>query len=326
MRRREVIALIGGAAAWPILSRAQEPARSALPRIGVLFPSTARASNSVLLLQSLAERGYVDSKTARFEVRYAYGRLERLPQLARELVDLPVDVIVAFAASATVAAREATASIPIVMVHAGDPTGAGLVQSLRHPGGNVTGTTSYLPEIVAKGIEVLRDPVPSIRRLAVLLVPSNRGSPLAAPEAQAAGASIGLDVLIIGVERAEELGAAFRKIEEANADSVFVFAEPLLFENRTRLLEFAARTRLPTMFQSGNVVRECGLIGYGPLLSAHYPRVADYVDKILKGSKPSDLPVEQSTRFELVINLRTAKALNLTIPPTLLARADEVIE
>jgi putative tryptophan/tyrosine transport system substrate-binding protein len=326
MRRREFMVLIGGVAAtWPLSARAQRSAAPALPRIGLLFAfGTEPALNAII--GSLAERGYVDGKTARIVQRDAKGRLERLDELARELVALPVDVIVAVAASATVAARRATATIPIVMVHAGDPIGYGLIESLARPGGNVTSTTSYSPEIVAKGIGLLRELVPQIRRLAVLVVPSNAGTPLAVRQAQVAVGSLGMDLTVVEVERADDLDAAFARIKQADADSLYVFVEPMLFANRSRLLEFAAQTRLPTMYENGNVVRDGGLIGYSPLFAAHYPRAADYVDKILKGAKPSELPVEQSTRFELVINLKTANALGLSVPPSLLARADEVIE
>jgi putative tryptophan/tyrosine transport system substrate-binding protein len=326
MKRREFIALISGAAiAWPLGARPQQPARSALPQIGLLS-GFGRGPALNAIIGSLAERGFVDGKTARIVQRDANGRLERLPELARELVAVPVDVIVAVAASATVAAHQATTTIPIVMVHAGDPIGFGLIESLARPGGNVTGTSSYSPETVAKGIELLRELVPSIRRLAVLVVPSNAGTPVAVRQAQVAAANLGMDLIIVEVERSDDLEAALASIEQASADSVYVFVEPMLFANRSRLLEFAARTRLPAMYQNGDVVRDGGLIGYSPLFAAHYPRAADYVDKILNGAKPSELPVEQSTRFELVINLKTARALGLTVAPSLLARADEVIE
>jgi putative ABC transport system substrate-binding protein len=268
----------------------------------------------------------VDSKTATIEQRHAEGKLERLPELARELVALPVDLIVSVAASATVAARQATSTIAIVMVHAGDPIGYGLIESLARPGSNVTGTTSYAPELVAKGIGLLHELVPTIRRLAVLVVPSNAGTPLAVRQAQDAAGTLSLDLTVVGVESAGDLDDAFASIERAGADSLYVFVEPLLYSNRSQLFEFAARVRLPTMYQNGDLVRDGGLIAYSPVFAAHYPRAAEYVEKILKGAKASELPVEQSTRFELVINLKTARALGLTISPTLLARADEVIE
>ena len=321
MNRRDVIALLGTSMAWPSATVAQQPV---LPRIGLLLASQGPAG--IAIVRGLAERGYVDGKSAEIEERRAEGQLQRLPELARELAAIPVDVIISVAASATVAARQATATIPIVMVHAGDPIGYGLIESLARPGGNVTGTTSYAPELVAKGIELLRELVPASRRLAVLVVPSNAGTPLALREAHSAADNLGLDVTVVTVERAADLAAGFATIERAGADSLYVFVEPMLYTNRRRLFEFAGRTRLPTMYQNGDLVREGGLIGYSPLFSAHYPRAADYVDKILRGAKPSDLPVEQSMRYELVINVPSARAIGIEIPPTLLARADEVIE
>ena len=321
MRRREIIAFFAASAAWPFATVAQQPA---LPRIGLLFATQGPARNGIV--KSLAELGYVDGKTANIEQRSTEGKLERLPDLARELVALPVDVIVSVAASATVAARKATATIPIVMVHAGDPIGYGLIESLARPGGNVTGTTSYSPEIVAKGIELLREVVPTMQRLAILAVPSNAGTPLALREAQVAADSFGLDLTIVRVERAGDLDAALAMIERSGADGLYVFVEPMLYSNRSRLVGFATGMRLPTLYQNGDVVRDGGLIGYSPVFSAHYARAAEYVDKILKGAKPSELPVEQSMQYELVINMPSARAIGVEIPPSLLARADEVID
>jgi putative tryptophan/tyrosine transport system substrate-binding protein len=244
-------------------------AQSPLPSIGLLLQDPNRPTRQIIL-QGLAERGYVNGKTARIEERYAEGQLERLPELARELVALRVDVIVAFAASATVAARQATATIPIVMVHAGDPIGYGLIESLARPGGNVTGTTSYAPEIAAKGIEFLHELVPASTRLALLVVPSNAGTPLSVREVKDATAAFGMDLTVVGVERAEDLADAFANIENAHADALYVFVEPLLFANRFRIMKFAASRRLPTMYQNGDIVRDGGLIAYSPVYSAHY--------------------------------------------------------
>jgi putative ABC transport system substrate-binding protein len=272
----------------------------------------------------LAERGYVDGKTVVIEQRQAEGQLERLPALARELVSLPVDVIVSVPAAATVAARQATATIPIVMVFANEP---GLIQSLARPGGNVTGTTSYGSELVGKAVGLLRELVPAINRLAVLVVSSNIGTPLTIRrEAQLAATSLGMDLTVVGVDRAEDLDAAFATITRAGSDSLLVPADPMHWGNRARLFEFEAQTRLPTMHGNAYLARVGGLIGYSPVWGAHYPLAADYVDKILKGAKPSDLPVAQSTKFELVINLKTAKALGIAVPLSLQAQADEVIE
>jgi putative ABC transport system substrate-binding protein len=235
MRRRDFLVVLGTSAAWPLATAAQQPA---LPRIGLLFATQGPARNGIV--QSLSERGYVDGTTAKIEQRSTEGKLERLPELARELVALPVDVIVSVAASATVAARQATATIPIVMVHAGDPIGYGLIESLARPGGNVTGTTSYSPELVAKGIEILRELVPAIRRLVLLVVPSNAGTPLAIREAQVAADRLRMDLTVVRVERAADLDAALATIEQAGADALYVFVEPMLYSNRSRLVEFAA--------------------------------------------------------------------------------------
>jgi len=318
MRRREFIAgLAGAAAGWPSSARAQQ---RQLPRIGLLGVHKGSFDG---IVRSLAERGYVDGKTVVIEQRDAEGQLQRLPALARELVSLPVDIIVSVPAAATVAARQATATIPIVMVHAGE---AGLIGSLARPGGNVTGTTSYSPELVGKAVGLLRELVPAISRLAVLVVSSNIGTPLTVREAQLAATSLGMDLTVVGVDRAEDLDAAFATITRAGSDSLLVPADPMLWANRSRLLGLEAQTRLPTLYGTADFAREGGLIGYGPVWKAHYPLAADYVDKILKGAKPSDLPVAQSTKFELVINLKTAKTLGITVPLSLQAQADEVIE
>jgi putative ABC transport system substrate-binding protein len=322
MRRREVIAFLGLTPVWPLLASAQQ--RQPLPRIGVLLVNQGPARDAIL--QSLSARGYVDGKTIKIEQRHAGGRLDRLPALARELVALPVDMIVSVAASATVAAREATATIPIVMVHAGNPIGQGLIATLARPGGNVTGTTSYSEQLITKAIALLRELVPSISRLAMLVVPSNSGTPLAVQQAQLAATSLGMELTVVGVEQAEDLDAAFATITRAASDSLLVSGEPMLYTNRFRVLEFAGGARLPAMYTIGQFVRDGGLIGYGPVFEQHYQLVGDYVHKILMGAKPSELPVAQSTHFELVINLRAAGELGLTIAPNLLARADEVIE
>jgi putative tryptophan/tyrosine transport system substrate-binding protein len=317
MRRREFIAGLGTVAGWPSSARAQQ---RQLPRIGLLGVHKGSFDG---IVRSLAERGYVDGKTVVIEQRQAEGQLERLPALARELVSLPVDIIVSVPAAATVAARQATATIPIVMVHAGE---AGLIGSLARPGGNVTGTTSYSPELVGKAVGLLRELVPAISRLAVLVVSSNIGTPLTVREAQLAATSLGMDLTVVGVDRAEDLDAAFATITRAGSDALLVPADPLHWVNRARLLGFEAQTRLPTIYGIADLARLGGLIGFGPVWPAHYPLAADYVDKILKGAKPSDLPVAQSTKFELVINLKTAKALGIAVPLSLQAQADEVIE
>jgi putative ABC transport system substrate-binding protein len=238
MRRREFFALLG-IGVGPLPTFAQSPA---LPRIGLLLASEGPARDTII--RSLEARGYVDRRTVLIEERQARGQLERLPALAQELVSLPVDVIIAFAASATIAARQATSTMPIVMVHAGDPIGHGLIESLARPGGNVTGTTSYSPEIVGKAVALLRELIPGATRLAALVVPSNSGTPLAIRQAQSAATSLGLELMVVGVERAEDLDPAFATITRAGSDSLLVFGEPMLLTNRWRLFEFADRASL----------------------------------------------------------------------------------
>ncbi len=317
MRRREVLLGLTAAAGWPSSARAEQ---RRLPRVGLLVVNKVSSDR---LVRSLAERGYVDGKTVVIEQRQAEGRLERLPALARELVSLPVDVIVSVPAAATVAARQATATIPIVMVYAGE---AGLIESLARPGGNITGTTSYSPELVGKAVGLLRELAPAIGRLAVLVNSSNIGTPLTVREAQLAATSLGMDLTVVGVDRADDLDATLATITRAGSDSLLVPADPMLWANRSRLLKLEAQMRLPTMHGNADLAREGGLMGLGPVWGAHYPVAADYVVKILKGAKPSDLPVAQSTKFELVINLKTAKALGIAVPLSLQAQADEVIE
>jgi putative tryptophan/tyrosine transport system substrate-binding protein len=324
-RRRDFVIMLGAAGAWPLAGEAQ--ASTVLARIGLLFPGIRESEARVGILLGLQERGYSDGKTARIEERFAEGNLGRLPELARELVALQVDVIVSLAASATVAARQATSTTPIVMVHAGDPISHGLIESLALPGGNVTGTTSNSPELVGKSIQMMRELVPHARRFALLAVPSNTGTQLAIAEAEAAARTLGLaDVMVVGVERVEEIDPALAGIEQARPDALLIFIEPMLHTNRSKLLAFAERARIPTMYQHGGVVRDGGLIGYSPLFAAHYPLAAEYVDRILKGAKPAELPVAQSIKFELVINLRAANSLGITVPLSLQAQADEVIE
>src|SRR5215204_5518307 len=274
MRRREVLLGLTAAAGWPSSARAEQ---RRLPRVGLLLVNrgSARYPIGPEIVRSLAERGYVD------------GQLERLPALARELVSIPVDVIVSVPAAATVAARQATAAIPIVMVHAGE---AGLIESLARPGGNVTGTTSYSPELVGKAVGLLRELVPAISRLAVLVVSSNIGTPLTVREAQLAATSLGMDLTVVGVDRAEDLDAAFATITRAGSDALLVPADPMHWVNRSRLLGFEAQTRLPTIYGAADLAREGGLIGYSPVWKAHYPLAADYVDKILKGANTNGLP------------------------------------
>ena len=289
----------------------------------VTYPKTQPEA----LRDHLAELGYEDGKTIRLEEHYANSDLTRLDQLARQIVDTRPDVIVAIAAAATLAASKATRTIPIVMAHAGDPVGAGLAVSLARPGGNVTGTTSMVPDLGDKQIELLRELLPKLATLGVLVNPTNPGARALLENLGDAARRSGVRLVVAEVTRAADFDAAFGLLSGERPDALFVMIEPMMAENRKRILAFARANRLPSSFDVGReVVREGGLISYGPVLKNHYAVVADYVDKILKGAAPADLPIHQPTQFALVVNLQAAKGLGVTVPRTLLVRADEVFE
>jgi len=327
MRRREFITLLGLAASLPLAARAQ---KDRVRLVGILAPIPEHDPGTVkynaAFLDRLRQLGYIDGKTVQIHWRYAGGALDRLPGLARELVALKVDVIVAVAVAASLAAREATARIPIVMVHAGNPIGAGLIKSLSQPGGNVTGMTSMLSDLGSKQIEVLHQMVPSARRIALLSNPSNAGTAPWLRSAADAAQRFGLELVAVDVVAPQDFGPAFARIEQSQAEALLVGGEPLTLSNREAVIAFAARRRLPTLYTLGDFVRDGGLMSYSTNLNLQFPRAADYVDKILKGASPAELPVEQPVGFEMLVNLKTARALNLELPPSLLAFADEVIE
>ena len=289
--------------------------------------TTIREPVAMLFRNRVAELGYVEGKTIHIEERYADGDPQRLTQLAHEIVEGKPDVIVTIAAAATAAARQATSTIPIVMAHAGNPVGSGLVASLAHPGGNVTGTTSMAPELGLKQVELLRQLIPGLARLGVLANPTNAGAaPLLATVNEEAR-RFNISVVVAEVTRAEDFDKAFGLLRDARLDALFVMVEPLIGLNIAQVLDFAAANRLPASYDvGGGFVRRGGLMSYGPVLATHYALAAEYVDKILKGANPGDLPVQQPTQFALAINLKTAKALSLTVPQSLLVRADEVIQ
>jgi putative tryptophan/tyrosine transport system substrate-binding protein len=315
----------------------QSPAagrQAKIPRVAMLVfgprgSRSATASGTVsvatLFRERLAELGYVEGKTILLEESYADGDPQRLAQLAHEVVESKPDVIVAIAAAATAAARQATSTIPIVMAHTGNPVGSGLVESLAHPGGNVTGTTSMVPELGVKQVELLRQLVPNLARLGVLANPTNAGTPPLLANVNEAARRFNIRVVVAEVARSEDFDKALGLLRDARPNALLVMVEPLIFLNRARVLDFAAANRLPASYDVGReIARQGGLISYGPVLTTHYALVADYVDKILKGAKPGDLPVQQPTQFALVINMKTAKALGLSVPQPLLALADEV--
>ena len=325
MKRREFITLLGGAAAaLPLAAQAQQPA---MPVIGYLGANTPSAENQRIaaFVQRLRELGWIEGRTIAIEVRWAEGRNERFAEIVAEFVRLKVDVIVTAGTAAVVAAKQATSVIPIVFAVAGDPVGTGLVASLARPGGNVTGLSNQSADLPGKRLELLREVVPGLRRLAIL---ANVGSPnalLEMREVQATTSTLGLEVATLEIRRAEDIAPAFEALKD-RADALYLGPDPLMNANRTRINILAVGARLPTMQGAREYVEAGGLMSYGPNFPDQFRRVADFVDKILRGTKPADIPVVQPTKFDLAINLTTAKALGLTVPESFLLRADKVIE
>jgi putative tryptophan/tyrosine transport system substrate-binding protein len=325
--RREFITLLGGgAAAWPLAARAQQPAGK-LPTIGFLGSGTASAGHpwATAFMQRLRELGWIENRTVAIQYRWGEGRDERFAEIAAEFIRLKVDVIVTVATPPTIAAKQATSVIPIIFAVAGDPVATGLVASLAQPGGNVTGLSAQASDTASKRLELLREVVPSLRRLAVL---ANVASPQALVEireVQAAAGKLGLAVIQSEIRRAEDIAPAFDALK-GRADGLYVCADPLMNTNRTRINILAVGARLPTMHSFREYVEAGGLMSYGANVPDLLRRAADFVDKILRGAKPADLPVEQPTKFDLILNLTTAKVLGLTIPDSFLLRADEAIE
>ena len=326
MRRREFITFLGSAAViWPLAARAQGAGKT--PRIGYLSAATRLSLRERSFLQALRELGYVEGKNILIEYRFAGGKFKRLPGLAAELVRLDVDVIVAVVTQASLAAKAATKTIPVVMLGVSDPVASGLVTGLARAGGNITGTSSQTAEVSGKSLELLKEIVPKLSRVAVLWNPANvifQAQLLKATE-RAAGV-LGLQLREFGARNADELDRAFAAISNARVGALMVLGDPTLAGEKTRIIDFAAKQRLPAIYGVEDHADAGGLMTYGPDMNGQFQRGAVYVDKILKGAKPADLPVEQPTKFDLVINLTTAKALGVVIPPTLLARADKVIE
>jgi putative ABC transport system substrate-binding protein len=310
----------------PLTAAGQQPTKGY--RIGRLSPGPSIESNAFeeAFRQGLRELGYVEGQNLVIEYRNAEGSLERLRDLADELVRLKVDVIVTGEIVAIRAAQHATHTIPIVMAANFDPVGQGFVASLAHPGGNTTGLSFLSAELPGKRLEILKETVSQSTRIAVLANPANPSYESHMPHLTVAARALGLHLHVVEVRRADELDSAFAAMTQAGADALIVLSDPLLLDNmRGRVADLAAKSRLPAMYDWRMYVDAGGLMSYGPSLADTYRRAAVYVDKILKGAQPADLPVEQPTKFELVINLKTAKALGLTIPPTLLFQADEVI-
>ena len=322
MRRREFITLLGSAAvAWPLTLSAQQPK---LPRIGVLLTANPEPFWSEFRA-GLREHGYIEGQNMQFELRSADGKLDLLRALADELVRLKVDIIVASQTPAVIAARQATSEIPIVMAPAGDPVGTGLISSLARPGGNITGLSGTAAELGAKTLELVRELLPSTRRVAVLANAADPFSRSFVEQIEQGGRTLGIAIQTIMVRGEEEFAAAFAAMTKERADAVMVQGSL----PRKPVLDLALKHRLPAVGGGAGgrlFAREGGLMSYSGNQNDQYRRAALYVDRILRGAKPADLPVEQPTRYDLVINLKTAKALGITVPPTVLARADEVFE
>jgi putative ABC transport system substrate-binding protein len=326
MKRREFIAgLAGAAAAWPLVARAQQQAK--LPIIGFLGSGTAETNGLWLaaFLRRLYELGWIEGRNFLIEYRWANGSPDRAAEFAAEFVQHNVDVIVTYANPMVIETKRATSITPIIFAAAADPLGTGLVASLSQPGGNVTGLSIQHTDLASKRLELLREVAPGLRRLAVMVNVDNSASMLDMREAEAAARSLNLEIANFGIRRAEDIAPALKEIK-GQADALYVCIDTLLFSNRSHITNFALAAKLPTMFSNREYVEVGGLMSYAANFPDLFRRAGDYVDKILRGAKPGDLPVEQPTKFELIINLTTAKALDLKVPLPLLATADEVIE
>jgi putative tryptophan/tyrosine transport system substrate-binding protein len=324
MRRREFILALGGAAAWPLAVRAQQ--REKMPIIGILYPTTIAADrNMAVFIERLGQLGWIDGRTIAIEVRRTEGRVERVVEIAAEFVRLNVTVIVAGGTAFVQALKRATSVTPIVFFAAGDPVGTGLVASLAQPGGNVTGISAQVVETAAKRLGLLREIVPSLRRLAILSNVGDAGSILNMQKIETTARNLGLDPIALQIRRAEDIAPAFDGLK-GRADALYVNDDPLTATQDVLIHTLALNAGLPTSHQFREHAESGGLMAYGPNRTDQFQRAADLVDKILRGTRPAEIPVEQPTKFDFVINLKTAKALGLTVPDRLLALADEVIE
>ncbi len=327
MRRRVFMALLGSAAvAWPLRSLAQTPAK--VYRVGLLGPRAPIADDSPFgapLIRGLARRGYALDRNLAFERRGAEGHMDRLPQLVAELVASKVDVIIALGYPPALAAKQGT-TLPVVAFSAGDPVGTGLVDSLARPGGHLTGISDVSAEVTPKRLDLLKQFAPMLRRVAVLWNADDLGMTLRYRASEAGAKALGVSVQPLGVRAPEDFDQAFGAMNRDMPDAILVVSDPLTNLNRKLVFEFAAAHRLPAIYEYDFIVRDGGLMSYGPDMDESFDRVAALVDRILKGAKPAELPFEQPTRFHFALNLKTAKSLDLTVPPTLLSFADEVIE
>jgi putative tryptophan/tyrosine transport system substrate-binding protein len=324
LKRRGFIILLGGGAAWPLGARAQQ---AAVPVIGFLGQSTRSAASewAAAFVQRLRELGWIENRTVAIAYRWAEGRDEQFADIAAEFVRLKVDVIVTSGTQAVLAAKQATSVIPIIFATAGDPVGNNLVASLAQPGGNVAGLSNQNNELAGKRLELLREVVPGLRRVAIMANVGNPAAVLELGEVQAAAGTLGLELVTLEIRQAQDIVPTFEALK-GRSEALYVSPDALINTNRIRINILAVGARLPTMYGSRDYVEAGGLMSYGPNWSDQWRRAADYVDKILRGAKPGNIPVEQPTKFDLIINLTTAKALSLTIPESFLLRANELIE
>lgn len=325
-RREVIIGLVGGtAAAWPIGSTAQQPIKK-IRSLGLLLPGLPEASMGKATRDRLREIGYTEGRDILLQARWANGKMEQLDELAVELARLQLDAIIAYTTPAALAARKATTTIPIVFLFVGDPVGAGVVPSLAHPGGNATGISLLATELSAKRLEILLELAPKASQVAMLWNDTNSGMMLRSRETKDAATKLGVAIKSVGVHDLISFDSAFAMIAREPIDALLTLVDPFTAQHRKRIVDFAAQQRLPAIYETGEFVETGGLISYGPNLTVIEQRAAEYVDKLFKGANPADLPVEQPTRFEMLINMKTATALSLSIPQSIMLRADRVIE
>ena len=326
MKRRKFITLLGGAAGWPLVARAQQSAK--VPRVGFMGNSTEALETNLVspFRERLRELGYEDGRNIAVEYRWAEGKYERFPALVAELLAAKVDVIVTAGTPASLAVKKATTTVPVVMVAVGDPIETGLVPSLARPSGNLTGLSSIAPDLEGKRLELLREVVPKLALVGVFFNPANPFHTVSMRNASKAAEALGIKLLPLAVRASQDLDGAFAVILKEKPDALLILADRVYLHERKRITDFSLRHRLPNANAHKEMVEAGGLMSYGPSYEDMHRRAADYVDKILKGAKPGDLPIQQPTKFDLKINLKTAKALGIAVPPTLLARADEVVE
>lgn len=327
MRRRTFVALLGGAvAAGPFAARAQHGGK--IPRVGFLGNSTAALEANLIgpFREGLRAHGYEEGRNVEIVFRWAEGSYERFPALIAELIAANVDVIVTAGTPATLAVKKATSTVPVVMAAIGDPLSTGVVANLARPGGNITGLSAIAPDLEGKRLELLQEIVPHLAHVAFFLNPANEFHTVSLHQALAAARALTINLQPREVRTSEDLDAAFAAVLKEKPDGLLILADRIFLHNRQRMMDFATEHRLPSVNAYRELVEAGGLTSYGPSYEEMHRRAADYVDRILKGARPGDLPIEQPTKFTLVVNLKAARALGLDVPPTLLARADEVIE